>query len=309
MTINRANIAKQLIPGLNAIVGLNYGMVDGDHKVLFEEVTSNRSFEEDQMMAGLAGIAPTKAEGAGIIYSDMLETYTARYNFEVIAMGFTITEEAIEDNLYESKGKMRAAALGRTMANTKQIKAANVFNLGFSTAQLGGDAVPLFSASHPVVSGTQSNLMSLDLAESALETSIINISLLRDERGVLIGAVDRSLHIPPQLRFTASKILKSDLSTTTATNSTTGVTNVNDMNALKDEGVLNGGVYINRRFTDTDAWFIKTDVPNGTKFFMRAPLKYSTEGDFETGNVRYKARERYGFGWTDWRQWYGSQGA
>lgn len=309
MIINRATIANQLIPGLNQIVGLNYKMVDGDHKVLFENASSNRSFEEDQMVGGLAAVAPTKAEGAGIIYTDMAETYTARYNFEVIAIGFAITEEAIEDNLYETKGKMRAEMLGRTMANTKQLKAANVFNLGFSTLQPGGDGVPLFSASHPTLSGNQSNLLALDLSESALETAVINVSLIKDERGVLIGSVDRSLHIPPQLRFTASKILKSDLSTTTATNSTTGVTNVNDINALKDAGVLGGGVFINRRFTDTDAWFIKTDVPNGTKFFQRVALKTSMEGDFETGNVRYKARERYGFGWTDWRQWLGSSGA
>jgi len=309
MAINRGNIQKQLIPGLNAVLGAAYKRIDNEHAVLYETEKSKRSFEEETMMSGLA-TAPVKLEGSGVEYDDMQELWSSRYDHETIALAFAITEEALEDNLYGTFAKIRAKALGHAMANTKQVKGAQTFNLGFSATRPGGDGVSLFSASHPTLSaGTQSNTTSTDLSETALENAVIAISLFKEDRGILIGATPLSLHIPPQLQFTAFQILKSDLSTTTATAGTDGITNVNDVNALKRGGYFPRGTHINHRFTDTDAWFIQTDCPNGTKHFVRKGLSTADEGDFDTGNGRYKARERYSFGWSDWRRWYGSNGA
>lgn len=309
MAINRGNIQKQLVPGLNQVLGASYKEINNEHLPLFDVEKSNRSFEEETLMTGL-GTAPVKTEGAGVAYDDMQEAWTSRYDHETVALAFAITEEALEDNLYDTFAKVRAKALGRAMANTKQVKAAAVFNNGFSATRPGGDNAPLFSTAHPTLTaGNQSNSVSTDISEAALETAVISISLYKDDRGILIGAMPKSLHIPPQLQFDAFQILKSDLSTTNATAGSTGITNVNDINALKGGGFFPGGIFINHRFTDTDAWFIRTDVPNGTKHFVRRPLATATEGDFDTGNGRYKARERYSFGWSDWRQWYGSAGA
>lgn len=307
MTITRSSIAKQLLPGLNAIFGLEYKSVDNEHTPLFDIETSNRNFEEEVLMTGFES-APTKAEGAAVTYDDAQETYSTRYVHETIALAFAITEEAMEDNLYDSFAKIRAKALARAMANTKQVKAANVFNNAFTAT--GGDGVALFSASHPTKSaGLQSNTDTTDLSETALENAIIAVSLFKDDRGILISAMAKSLHIPPQLLFTAKKILGSSMSTTTETNSTTGVTNTNKINYLNTGGFLPGGCHVNHRFTDTNAWFLRTDVPNGTKMFVRKKIARGFEGDFDTGNMRYKGRERYSFGYSNWRQWWGSSGS
>lgn len=313
MTINRSQIKKQLIPGLNAILGASYGEVPEQHLPLFDVESSNRSFEEEVMFTDL-GNAPVKSEGAAVQFDDMQETWTSRYVHEVISLAFAITEEAMEDNLYDTFAKVRAKALGRSTAQTKQIKAAAIFNNGFNAAFTGGDGVPLFSTSHPTIGdGNQSNRVAVDLSESALETAVINISLYKDERGKLINAVGQSLHIPPQLMFTAHKILNSTLSTAIAGPQVTpsagdGVTNVNDINALRSMSVLPKGVFVNHYFTDSDAWFIRTNITNGTKMFVRRPLSYKDDVDFATGNIMYKVSERYSFGWSDWRQWYGSEG-
>jgi len=306
MAINRASISKQLLPGLNAVFGLEYGEVSDEHKPLFATENSDRAFEEEVLFTGF-GTAPTKGEGAAVSYDDTQESYTARYTHETVALGFAITEEAMEDNLYDTFAKLRAKALARAMANTKQVKAADVFNNGFSTSYNGGDGVPLFSASHPVVTGgVQSNLLSAaDLSEASLETALITISKIKDDRGILIGAQAESLHIPSDLTFTADQILNSTLSTTIVNNAT----NVNDINSIRNQGMLPKGYFVNRRFTDTNAFFIKTDVPNGTKMFVRAPLQTKMEPDFDTGNLRFKARERYSFGWSDWRGFFGNAGA
>jgi hypothetical protein len=238
-----------------------------------------------------------------VFFDTASEAWTSRFTHETVAMAFAITEEAIEDNLYGTTGKMKANAMGRAMANAKQVKAANVFNNGFSTSSLyaGGDGKPLFASDHPTLAaGTQSNRASSDLSETALESALINISLTKDDRGLLIGARAVSLHIPPQLQFVAHRILFSDLRVGTADN---------DTNAMKDMGLFSKGYTVNHRFTDTNGWFIRTDVPNGTKMFIRAPLATKDDVDFLTGNMRYKARERYSFGWSDWRQWYGSSGS
>lgn len=308
MTVNRSDIAKLLIPGLNKVFGDNYKSVDSEHLPLFDVENSDRSFEEETKFVGM-GSAAVKTEGAPVQYDDMQTYYTSRYTHETIALGFIVTEEAYEDDLYDVLAKRRAEFLGRSMANTKQVKAADVFNNGFNASFVGGDGVPLFSTAHPTIVGTnQSNRVSTDLSETALETAAINIGQYRDDRGLLISAMGRSLHIPNALQFTAFKILKSDLSTTQAGAAATP-TNVNDVNALRAGGYFPGGIHINHRFTDTTAWFIRTDCPDGTRMFVRVPLQTSDEGDFDTGNFKYKARERYSFGWSDWRQWYGSSGA
>ena len=305
MTITRGATPKQLIPGLNAVLGLSYGKIDGEHAALFDEYKSDRSFEIETMMSGL-GDPFVKQEGAAVLYDDMQETFSATYIHQTVALAFAITEEAMEDNLYESKSRMRAESLGRSMANFKQQTAADVFNLGFSTTQLGGDGVVLFSTAHPTVAGNQSNLeTAADIAETTLETALINAALTKDERGILIGANVKSLHIPVNLRFAAFRILKADRSTTLGGSS---ATNVNDPNAIKQLGMFPGGMHINHRFVDQDAWFLRLDIPNGTKYFVRAPLATSNEGDFDTGNMRFKARERYSFGWSDWRQYRGNAG-
>jgi hypothetical protein len=300
--LTRAQFAKQLIPGLNAIFGTAYKSIDNEHTPLFDIEKSDRSFEEEVLMTGF-GTAPVKTEGDQVFFDTASEAWTSRYTHETVAMAFAITEEAIEDNLYGTTGKMKANAMGRAMANAKQVKAANVYNNGFSTSSLyaGGDGKPLFATDHPTLAaGNQSNRVSTDLSETALESALINISLTKDDRGLLIGARAVSLHIAPQNQFVAHRILFSDLRVGTADN---------DTNAMKDMGLFSKGYTVNHRFTDPNAWFIRTDVPNGTKMFVRAPLATKDDVDFLTGNMRYKARERYSFGWSDWRQWYGSSGS
>jgi len=300
--LTRAQFAKQLVPGLNAIFGTAYKSIDNEHTPLFDSEKSDRSFEEEVLMTGF-GTAPVKTEGDQVFFDTASEAWTSRYTHETVAMAFAITEEAIEDNLYGTTGKMKANAMGRAMANAKQVKAANVYNNGFSTSSLyaGGDGKPLFATDHPTLAaGTQSNRASSDLSETALEAALINISLTKDDRGLLIGARAVSLHIPPQLQFVAHRILFSDLRVGTADN---------DTNALKDMGLFSKGYTVNHRFTDPNAWFIRTDVPNGTKMFIRASLATKDDVDFLTGNMLYKARERDSVGWSDWRQWYGSSGS
>lgn len=306
MIMTRGQFQKQLVPGLNKILGASYGEVTNEHLPLFEIENTIRAFEEEVLLSSLA-TAPTKFEGAGVEFDEMQELWSSRYTVETVALAYAITEEALEDNLYDTFTKIRTKALGRAMATTKQIKAANVFNLGFSATRPGGDGVALFSASHPTLSaGLQGNVEAADVSETALESAVIAVNLIKDDRGVLIGATPQSLHIPPHLKFAVHRILKSTLSTTLGGSA---ATNVNDTNAMRDLGIFPRGVYINHRFADTDAWFIKTSVPNGTKMFVRKPLATATEGDFDTGNMRYKARERYTFGFSDWRQWRGSTGA
>lgn len=300
--LTRAQFAKQLIPGLNAIFGTAYKAVDNEHVPLYDMEKSDRSFEEEVLMTGF-GTAPMKQEGEQVFFDTASEAWTARWTHETVAMAFAITEEAIEDNLYGTTGKMKSGAMGRAMANAKQTKAAGTFNNGFSALAIyaGGDGQPLFSTAHPTLAaGTQSNRVSSDLSETALENALINISLFRDDRGILIGSQAVSLHLPPQLKFVAHRILKSEGRVATADN---------DTNAIKDMGLFSKGYTVNHRFTDSNAWFIRTDVPNGTKMFTRAPLATKDDVDFLTGNMRYKARERYSFGWSDWRQWYGSAGS
>lgn len=298
--ITRAQQAKQLVPGLNAIFGMEYKSVDNEHVPLFDIERSDRAFEEEVLQTGF-GIAPTKAEGDAVFFDTASEVWTARWTHETVAMAFAITEEAQEDNLYVTQGKLKAKALARSMAAAKQIKAANVFNTGFNSAFPGGDGQPLFSSAHPTVAaGNQSNRVSADLSEATLEDALIAIEQLRDDKGILIAASAVSLHIPPQLMFVAHRILKSPGRSGTADN---------DTNAIRDMGLFPKGYYVNHRFTDPNAWFIRTNVPNGTKMFVRTPLQTKDDIDFITGNFRYKARERYSFGWADWRQWYGSSGS
>lgn len=302
--MTRSDMRKQLEPGLNAIFGRDYNAVANEHKALFETHTSNKRYEEDVMQTGL-GTAPIKTEGESVAYDSMQETYSARYNHVTVALAFAITEEAVEDNLYINQAKQGTSAIAAAMANTKEIQAANIFNNGFSTFKTG-DGVAFFSNSHPTLTGNQDNLLAVDLSESAIEDAIVQISLMTDERGILIGATARSLHIPPALQFTAHKILNSQLSTTLGGSN---ATNVNDVNAVRDMRVLPNGYHVNHRFTDTDAWFIRTSVNNGAKHFIRAKMKHGMDGDFGTGNLRYKGRERYSFGVSDWRAYLGSSGA
>ena len=299
MAINRASIAKELVPGLNAVFGIEYGSVDEEHKPLYEIESSDRAFEEEVLFTGFGG-APVKNEGAAVVYDDASESYTARYTAETVALAFAVTEEAMEDNLYDTFAKLRAKGLARSMANTKQQKAADLYNNGFATNQ--GDGVPMFSAAHPVVgAGTVTNITAAAaIAEATLEAAIIQIQKTTDDRGILIGANAESLHIPTDLLFTADTLLNTPGSTGTANN---------DINAVRHLGVIPDGFYVNRRFTDVNAWFIRTNVPNGTKMFNRTPLQTKMEPDFDTGNLRFKARERYSFGVSDWRGWFGNQGA
>ena len=317
--ITRGSIGRQLEPGLNVVLGLSYNEIANEHLPLFEIETSKRSFEEEVMFS-MFGEAPTKSEGDSITYDDAEELWTSRYTHETVAYGFQITEEAQEDNLYDSFSKLRAKGLGRGMASTKQTKAASVFNNGFSSSYLGGDGVCLFSASHPTASaGSLSNTAgAVDLSETAVETAHIAISIFKDDRGILIGARPVSLHIPPNLQFTAYKILNSTLTTSVlyantssggTADGSSGVTNLNNVDAVRAMGVFPKGTFVNHRFTDTNAWFIKTDVPNGAKMFVRKGLETKMDGDFDTGNLRFKARERYSFGWSDWRSFYGASGS
>ena len=292
---------------------MEYGEVADEHKPLFETENSDRAFEEEVLFTGF-GTAPTKAEGAAVSFDDAQESFTSRYTHETVALAFAITEEAMEDNLYDTFAKLRAKGLARAMANTKQVKAADVFNNGFNSAFAGGDGQQLFSASHPTIGdGNQSNTLgATDLSEASLESALITISKAKDDRGILIGLQTQSLHIPSDLAFTADQILNSTMSTTIGVNPTTaanGATNVNDINSIRNQGMVPGGFFVNRRFTDTNAWFLKTDCPNGTKMFVRSPLQTKMEPDFDTGNVRFKARERYSFGFSDWRSYYGASGS
>ena len=313
MAINRASISKELLPGLNAVFGMEYGEVSDEHKPLFEVENSDRAFEEEVLFTGF-GTAPIKAEGAAVSFDDAQESFTSRYTHETVALAFAITEEAMEDNLYDTFAKLRAKGLARAMANTKQVKAADVFNNGFNVSYVGGDGQPFFSASHPTIGdGNQSNILgATDLSEASLESALISISKAKDDRGILIGLQTQSLHIPSDLAFTADQILNSTMSTTIGVNPTTaanGATNVNDINSIRNQGMVPGGFFVNRRFTDTNAWFLKTDCPNGAKMFVRSPLQTKMEPDFDTGNVRFKARERYSFGFSDWRSFYGASGS
>ena len=302
MAISRAQLLKELLPGLNALFGLEYARYGEEHKEIYETETSERSFEEETKLSGFSA-APVKNEGSAIAYDNGQEAWTARYTHETIALGFSLTEEAIEDNLYDSLSGRYTKALARAMAYTKQVKAANVLNNGFSSSYAGGDGQALFSNAHPLVSGgTNSNVPSTptDLNETSLENAVIQIAAWTDERGLLIAAKPKKLIVPPALQFTATRLLETELRVSTADN---------DINALKNNGSIPEGYTINHFLTDTNAWFLTTDVPNGMKHFVRTPLQNSMDGDFDTGNVRYKSRERYSFGWSDPLGMYGSQGA
>jgi len=301
MAISRAQLLKELLPGLNALFGLEYKQYGEEHKEIYETETSERSFEEETKLSGFSA-APVKAEGAAIAYDNAQEAWTARYNHETIALGFSITEEAVEDNLYDSLSKRYTKALARAMAYTKQVKAASVLNNGFAAGFVGGDGQPLFSAVHPLISGgvNSNRLTASDLNETSLEAAVIQIAGWTDERGLLIAAKPGKLIIPPALMFVAKRLLDTELRVATADN---------DINALKAMGSIPGGYAVNHFLTDTNAWFLTTDVPNGMKHFVRTPLQNSMDGDFDTGNVRYKSRERYSFGWSDPLGMFGSPGS
>jgi hypothetical protein len=302
MAISRAQLLKELLPGLNALFGLEYARYGEEHKEIYETETSERSFEEETKLSGFSA-APVKNEGSAIQYDNAQEAWTTRYNHETIALGFSITEEAIEDNLYDSLSARYTKGLARAMAYTKQIKAAAVLNNGFSAQYVGGDGVALFSTAHPLVNGgTNSNTPSTqaDLNETSLEAAVIQIAAWTDERGLLIAAKPKKLIIPPALQFVATRLLETNLRVGT---------NNNDINALKNNGSIPEGYTINHYLTDVNAWFLTTDVPNGLKHFVRTPLQNSMDGDFDTGNVRYKARERYSFGWSDPLGVFGSSGS
>jgi len=302
MAISRAQLLKELLPGLNALFGMEYARYGEEHKEIYETETSERSFEEETKLSGFSA-APVKNEGSAIAYDNGQEAWTARYNHETIALGFSLTEEAIEDNLYDSLSGRYTKALARAMAYTKQVKAAAVLNNGFSSNYPGGDGVALFSTAHPLVSGgTNSNTPStqVDLSETALENAVIQIAAWTDERGLLIAAKPRKLIVPPALQFVATRLLETQLRPGT---------NDNDVNAIVNNGSIPEGYTINHFLTDNNGWYLTTDVPNGMKHFVRIPLQNSMDGDFDTGNVRYKARERYSFGWSDPLGMFGSQGA
>ncbi len=301
MAISRAQLVKELEPSLNALFGLEYKNYANEHSQIFDTENSDRAFEEEVMLSGF-GNAGVKPEGSSVNYDAATETFTARYTHETLALAFSITEEAIEDNLYDRLASRYTKALARSMANAKQVKAANVLNRGFNSSYTGGDGLELFSTAHVIVSGTEQNELTTaaDLNETSLEQAMIDIAALTDERGLKIAAQGRKMIVPSALQFTVERLLKSVGRTGTADN---------DISAVVSMNVIPQGYVVNHYLTDTDAWFIKTDVPNGLKHFVRAPIKTAMEGDFETGNVRYKARERYSFGWSDWRGVYGNAGA
>ena len=304
MAISRSQLLKELLPGLNALYGLEYQKYGEEHKEIYETETSERSFEEETKLSGF-GQAPVKTEGAAVSYDNAQEAFTSRYTHETIAMGFAITEEASEDNLYDSLGGRYTKALARAMAYTKQVKSATILNKGFTGTgnPTYGDGQVLFSTSHPLVNGaTNSNRPSTgaDLNETSLEDATIQIAAWTDERGLLIAAKPKKLIIPPALMFVATRILETDLRVATADN---------DLNAIKNNGTIPEGYTVNHYLTDTNAWFLTTDVPNGLKHFVRTPMATSMDGDFDTGNVRYKARERYSFGVSDPLGMFGSPGA
>ena len=302
MAISRAQLLKELLPGLNALFGLEYARYGEEHKEIYETETSERSFEEETKLSGFSA-APVKNEGSAMAYDNAQEAWTARYVHETIALGFSLTEEAIEDNLYDSLANRYTKALARAMAYTKQTKAASVLNNGFNSAYTGGDGVSLFSTAHPLISGGNNSntpTVAADLSETSLEAAVIQIAAWTDERGLLIAARPKKLIIPSALQFVATRILETELRVDTADNT---------INALKNNGSIPEGYAINHFLTDTDAWFLTTDVPNGMKHFVRAPLTQGMDGDFDTGNVRYKSRERYSFGWSDPLGMFGSPGA
>ena len=302
MAISRQQLAKELEPGLNALFGLEYKNYENQHTEIFDIENSDRAFEEEVMLSGFANAA-VKAEGSAVTFDTANEAFTSRYTHETVALAFAITEEAIEDNLYDRIATRYTKALARSMAQTKQIKAANVLNNGFNSSFPGGDGKELFADDHPTQSaGTLKNELSTsaDLSETSLEQAMIDIAAFKDERGFKIAARGLKLIIPSELQFTAERILRSPARVGTADN---------DLNALSSKGMLPQGYVVNNYLTDTDAFFIKTDIPNGMKMFNRANLKTAMEGDFDTGNVRYKARERYSFGFSDWRGMFGSPGA
>jgi hypothetical protein len=301
MAISRAQLLKELLPGLNALFGMEYKTYGEEHKEVYETESSERSFEEETKLSGFSA-APVKNEGAAIAYDNAQEAFTARYTHETIALGFSITEEAVEDNLYDSLSSRYTKALARAMAYTKQTKAAAILNNGFDNAYPGGDGVELFSTAHPLVSGgVNSNepAVPADLNETSLEAAVIQIAAWTDERGLLIAAKPKKLIVPPALQFVATRLLETEQRVGTADN---------DINALKNNGSIPGGYSVNNFLTDPDAWFLTTDVPNGLKHFVRTAMSTSMDGDFDTGNVRYKARERYSFGWSDPLGIYGSPG-
>ena len=301
MAISRSQLVKELEPGLNALFGLEYKNYANEHAEIFSSENSDRAFEEEVMLSGF-GNASVKPEGQSVNYDAAQETFTARYTHETLALAFSITEEAIEDNLYDRLASRYTKALARSMANAKQVKAANVLNNAFDSSFTGGDGVELCSAVHPIVAGTFKNELSTaaDLNETSLEQALIDIAAMTDERGLKIAAKGTKMIIPSALQFTAERLMKSQGRTGTADN---------DINAVGSMGMIPQGYVVNHYLTDTDAFFIKTDVPNGLKMFVRAPIKTAMEGDFETGNVRYKARERYSFGFSDPRGIFGSPGA
>ena len=302
MAISRAQLLKELLPGLNALFGLEYARYGEEHKEIYDTETSERSFEEETKLSGF-GAAPVKNEGQAISYDNAQEAWTARYNHETVAMGFSVTEEAMEDNLYDSLSSRYTKALARAMAYTKQVKAANILNNGFNSAFKYGDGQSLFSTAHPLVSGgTNSNTpaTAADLNETSLESAVIQIAAWTDERGLLIAAKPVKLVVPPSLMFVATRLLETELRVGTTDN---------DVNALKNNGSIPGGYTVNHYLTDTNAWFLTTDVPNGLKHFVRVPLATSHDGDFDTGNIRYKARERYSFGVSDPLGIFGSPGS
>ena len=302
MAISRAQLLKELLPGLNALFGLEYARYGEEHKEIYETETSERSFEEETKLSGFSA-APVKNEGQAIRYDNAQEAWTARYNHETIALGFSLTEEAIEDNLYDSLSARYTKGLARAMAYTKQVKAAAVINNGFNGGYVGGDGVTLFNTAHPLINGaTNSNTPSTaaDLNETSLENAVIQIAAWTDERGLLIAAKPKKLIVPPALQFVATRLLETELRVGTTDN---------DINAIKNNGSIPEGYTINHFLTDTNGWYLTTDVPNGMKHFVRTPLSNSMDGDFDTGNVRYKSRERYSFGWSDPLGMYGSPGA
>ena len=302
MAISRAQLLKELLPGLNALFGLEYARYGEEHKEIYETETSERSFEEETKLSGFSA-APVKNEGQAIRYDNAQEAWTARYNHETIALGFSLTEEAIEDNLYDSLSARYTKGLARAMAYTKQVKAAAVINNGFNNGYQGGDGVSLFNTSHPLINGAvNGNTPSTpaDLNETSLENAVIQIAAWTDERGLLIAAKPKKLIVPPALQFVATRLLETELRVGTTDN---------DINAIKNNGSIPEGYTINHFLTDNNGWYLTTDVPNGMKHFVRTPLQNSMDGDFDTGNVRYKSRERYSFGWSDPLGMYGSPGA
>ena len=294
-------LVKELEPGLNALFGLEYDRYENQNAEIFETESSDRAFEEEVMLGGFANAA-VKPEGQGVVYDDAQETYTARYTNETVALAFSLTEEAVEDNLYDKISTRYTKALARSMANTKQVKGSNIINNSTTSGYTGGDGALLVSASHPTLSGNQSNVLTTaaDLNETSLEAALIQIAQMKDERGLKIALRGMKLILPVNLQFVAERLLNSAGRVGTADN---------DINAIKSMGMVPQGYVINNFLTDTDAWYIKTDAPNGLKHFNRAPIRTAMEGDFDTGNVRYKARERYSFGWSDWRGIFGTPGA